>query len=229
MERPKAKQPNSFSQPSGTKETSYTNQHVATESQQEHKISKCEKNPVTTNSESYTDTSRNKSQRTYSQTLQECTVPMHSSTNVPASIIPHDPNPSEVTNICSQSYMERKLVDIPKNIPDESTGTNLQKEPNFYLHSQSLTNLENSEVIVHQAIQDQIYLPQSFDGTTSSTTAKPLPISTSTSVAHSPVSQNSPIEAATETCVPSISATHHHLQHVTSHSDVMPSSDHETL
>ena len=57
VERPKAKQPNSFSQPSGTKESSYTNQHVATELQQEHKISKCEKNPVTTNSASYTDTS----------------------------------------------------------------------------------------------------------------------------------------------------------------------------
>ena len=86
--------------------------------------------------------------------------------------------------------------------------------------------MENSEVTVHQAIQDQIYLPQSLDDTSSSTNAKPLPISVSTSVTYSPAGLQSSTNATgpgAETIVLSTSATHHQLQHAKSQSDVTPS------
>ena len=223
-ERSKTEQPNSFSQLSRVKELSYTNQHVATVSHQEHEINNSENNTVTVNIGSPTDTSHNKLQRTYSQTLQECTVPIHSSTNITPSIIADDHH--DLPDSCNQSYLEKKLVDSPQHVPDKSIETNLQKQTDVSQHSQSLTDLDNSEVTVHQEIQDQIYLPRSLDDTSSSINAKPLPISVSTSVTYSPASSQSSSNATgAETIVLSTSTTHHQLQNAKSQSDVTPSTE----
>ena len=223
VEQSKAEQSNNFSQLS---ELSYTSQHVATESHQEHEISNSENNTVTMNIGSPTETSHDKLHKTYSQALQECTIPIHNSANIIPSIIADDhQDPPEVNNSCSQSYLERKLVEDPQHIPDTSIETSLQKKTNLSQCSQSLTNLEISEISVHQAVQDQICLPRPLDDTSSSTNGKPLPISVSTSTTHSLGLQNSTIAAATGTIVLSTSATHHQLAHAKSQSNVTPSTE----